>query len=65
MDLFVVDIELDEKTRMSFGDVMKKYGLSYENTKYYAQTGQLFDGKYYLEGLGGDPIPPDDYWSRR
>ena len=65
MNLFVVDIELDEKTKMSFGDVMKKYGLSYENAKYYAQTGQIFDGKYYLEGLGGDPIPPDDYWSRR
>lgn len=61
----VFDIKENKSEEMSFGDAMKKLGLSFENTKYYAQTSQIIDDRYYLTGIGGDPIPPDDYWSRR
>lgn len=65
MKIIVGDIMNDTEVEMSFRDAMKRFGLSYENAKYYSQTGQIFDGRWYLLGMGGNPIPPDDMWIRR
>ena len=65
LNIVIYDIKENKAMEMSFSKAMSTFGLSYENAKYYAQTNQIFDGRYYLEGIGGDPIPPDDYWTRR
>ena len=65
MMITLVDTLNGKEEEVSFSDAMRRLGLSFENTKYHTTTGQLIDGRYYLVGLGGNPIPPDDCWKRR
>ena len=66
MELTVVDILNNTETKMKFGDIMKRYGLSFEETKYFCKTQCLINKRYYIkDGMTREPIPYDDQWIRR